>query len=167
MGLNKYFSDSLLTCKVFFPRWNTELTLTASLTTSVSFLFSFFGPSLFVYLLADVVDGVSVEGVDEEGRSDTEAVASHADDVIHTNPEEELSSSCLMEDDFTNSSSDLASLGNPTLHDLCLCTCERVGMITPVLVCSDLSVCVYFCLFSALVFIIVTLHLVRYMINQH
>ncbi|XP_048047193.1 LOW QUALITY PROTEIN: EH domain-binding protein 1 [Megalobrama amblycephala] len=59
----------------------------------------------------DVVDGVSVEGVDEEGRSDTEAAASHADDVTHTNPEEELSSSCLMEDDFTNSASDLASLG--------------------------------------------------------
>ncbi|XP_077095630.1 EH domain-binding protein 1 isoform X5 [Siphateles boraxobius] len=58
----------------------------------------------------DVVDGVSVEGVDEEGRSDIEAAASHADDVTHTNPEEELSS-CLMEDDFTNSASDLVSLG--------------------------------------------------------
>ncbi|XP_067311638.1 EH domain-binding protein 1 isoform X2 [Pseudorasbora parva] len=58
----------------------------------------------------DVVDGVNVEGVDEEGRSDTEVAASHADDVTHTNPEEELSS-CLMEDDFTNSASDLASLG--------------------------------------------------------
>lgn len=114
----------------FLSRWNTELTLTASLTTSVSFLFSFFWPSLFVCLLADVVDRVSVEGVDEEGRSDTEAAASHADDVTHTNPEEELSSSCLMEDDFTNSASDLASLGNPTLHDLCLCACERVCMVT-------------------------------------
>ncbi|KAG1971899.1 EH domain-binding protein 1 isoform X7 [Pimephales promelas] len=59
----------------------------------------------------DVLDGVSVEGVDEEGRSDIEAAASHADDVTHTNPEEELSSSCLMDDDFTNSASDLASLG--------------------------------------------------------
>ncbi|XP_026141974.1 EH domain-binding protein 1-like isoform X2 [Carassius auratus] len=62
----------------------------------------------------DVVDGMSVEGEDEEIRSDTKAAAaaaSHADDVTHTNPEEELSSSCLMEDDFTNSASDLAALG--------------------------------------------------------
>ncbi|KAL0169976.1 hypothetical protein M9458_034572, partial [Cirrhinus mrigala] len=57
-----------------------------------------------------VVDGVSVEGEDEQGRSDIEAAVSHADDVTHTNPEEELSSSCLMEDDFTNSASDLAAL---------------------------------------------------------
>uniref|UniRef100_A0A9J7ZS65 EH domain binding protein 1 n=1 Tax=Cyprinus carpio carpio TaxID=630221 RepID=A0A9J7ZS65_CYPCA len=61
----------------------------------------------------DVVDGMSVEGEDEESRSDIEAAAaaSHAVDVTHTNPEEELSSSCLMEDDFTNSASDLAALG--------------------------------------------------------
>ncbi|XP_073682663.1 EH domain-binding protein 1 [Garra rufa] len=59
----------------------------------------------------DVVDGVSVEGEDEQGRNDIEAAASHADDVTLTNPEEELSSSCLMEDDFTNSASDLAALG--------------------------------------------------------
>ncbi|XP_016377735.1 EH domain-binding protein 1-like isoform X3 [Sinocyclocheilus rhinocerous] len=60
----------------------------------------------------DMMDGMSVEGEDEESRSDIEAAAaSHADDVTHTNPEEELSSSCLMEDDFTNSASDLASLG--------------------------------------------------------
>ncbi|XP_056333525.1 EH domain-binding protein 1 isoform X2 [Danio aesculapii] len=59
----------------------------------------------------DVVDGVSVE--DEEVRSDIEATASasRVDDVTHTNPEEELSSLCLMEDDFTNSATDLASLG--------------------------------------------------------
>jgi len=104
----------------FLSHWNAELTFNASLTTSFSLLF-FFWPSLFVCLLADVLDGVSVEGVDEEGRSDIEAAASHADDVTHTNPEEELSSSCLMDDDFTNSASDLASLGNPTLHNLCLC----------------------------------------------
>ncbi|XP_050989082.1 EH domain-binding protein 1 isoform X3 [Labeo rohita] len=59
----------------------------------------------------DVVDGVSVEGEDEQGRSDIEAAGFHDDDVTHTNPEEELSSSCLMEDDFTNSASDLAALG--------------------------------------------------------
>ncbi|XP_042598192.1 EH domain-binding protein 1-like isoform X3 [Cyprinus carpio] len=62
----------------------------------------------------DVVDGMSVEGEDEESRSDIEAAAAaapHAVDVTHTNPEEELSSSCLMEDDFTNSASDLAALG--------------------------------------------------------
>ncbi|XP_052476231.1 EH domain-binding protein 1 isoform X3 [Carassius gibelio] len=60
----------------------------------------------------DMMDGISVEGEDEESRSDIEAAsASHADDVTHTNLEEELSSSCLMEDDFTNSASDLASLG--------------------------------------------------------
>ncbi|XP_059374872.1 EH domain-binding protein 1-like [Carassius carassius] len=60
----------------------------------------------------DRMDGISVEGEDEESRSDIEAAsASHADDVTHTNLEEELSSSCLMEDDFTNSASDLASLG--------------------------------------------------------
>ncbi|XP_016125315.1 EH domain-binding protein 1-like [Sinocyclocheilus grahami] len=60
----------------------------------------------------DIVDGMSVEGEDEESRSDIEAAASsHADDVTHTNPEEELSSSCLMEDDFTNTASDLAALG--------------------------------------------------------
>ncbi|XP_016091366.1 EH domain-binding protein 1 isoform X2 [Sinocyclocheilus grahami] len=60
----------------------------------------------------DMMDGMSVEGEDEESRSDIEAAAaSHTDDVTHTNPEEELSSSCLMEDDFTNSASDLASLG--------------------------------------------------------
>ncbi|XP_051579574.1 EH domain-binding protein 1-like isoform X2 [Myxocyprinus asiaticus] len=57
----------------------------------------------------DVVDGLSVEGEDEEGRSEKEA--SHTDDVNDTNPDEELSSSCLMEDDFTNSASDLAFLG--------------------------------------------------------
>ncbi|KAK2878812.1 hypothetical protein Q8A67_019603 [Cirrhinus molitorella] len=59
----------------------------------------------------DVMDGVSVEVEDEQGRSDIEVAPSHADDVILTNPEEELSSSCLMEDDFTNSASDLAALG--------------------------------------------------------
>ncbi|XP_058606141.1 EH domain-binding protein 1 isoform X2 [Onychostoma macrolepis] len=59
----------------------------------------------------DVVDGMSVEGEDEESRSDIEAAASRADDITHTNPEEELSSSSLMEDDFTNSASDLAALG--------------------------------------------------------
>ncbi|RXN29800.1 EH domain-binding 1 isoform X1 [Labeo rohita] len=69
----------------------------------------------------DVVDGVSVEGEDEQGRSDIEAAGFHDDDVTHTNPEEELSSSCLMEDDFTNSASDLAALGNPTLHVFCMC----------------------------------------------
>lgn len=64
---------------------------------------------------------MSVEGEDEESRSDIQAVASCAEDVTHTNPEEELSSSCLMEDDFTNSASDLAALGKPTLHVLCAC----------------------------------------------
>lgn len=89
---------------------------------------------LFVCLLADVVDGMSVEGEDEESRSDIEAAAaaSHAVDVTHTNPEEELSSSCLMEDDFTNSASDLAALGNPTLHVLCVCVnvCARATLHT-------------------------------------
>ncbi len=33
---------------------------------------------------------MSVEGEDEESRSDIEVAASHADDVTHTNPEEEL-----------------------------------------------------------------------------
>ncbi|XP_073725521.1 EH domain-binding protein 1 isoform X3 [Misgurnus anguillicaudatus] len=59
----------------------------------------------------DVVDGVGVEGEDEEGRSEKEAAASVADDVTNTNQDEDLLSSCLMEDDFTNSASDLASLG--------------------------------------------------------
>ncbi|XP_051501757.1 EH domain-binding protein 1 isoform X2 [Myxocyprinus asiaticus] len=59
----------------------------------------------------DVVDGMSVEGVDEEGRSEKQATASHADNATDTNTDEELSSSCLMEDDFSNSASDLASLG--------------------------------------------------------
>lgn len=70
---------------------------------------------------------MSVEGEDEESRSDIEVAASHADDVTHTNPEEELSSSCLMEDDFSNSASDLAALGNPTMHVLCACVnvCAR------------------------------------------
>ncbi|KAI7789329.1 putative EH domain-binding protein 1, partial [Triplophysa rosa] len=59
----------------------------------------------------DVVDGVSVEGEDEEGRSEKEAAAAFADDVTDTNHEEDISSSYLLEDDFTNSASDLASLG--------------------------------------------------------
>ncbi|XP_057199256.1 EH domain-binding protein 1 isoform X3 [Triplophysa rosa] len=59
----------------------------------------------------DVVDGVSVEGEDEEGRSEKEAAAAVADDVTDTNHEEDISSSYLLEDDFTNSASDLASLG--------------------------------------------------------
>ncbi len=78
---------------------------------------------------------MSVEGEDEESRSAIEAVASRAEDVTHTNPEEELSSSCLMEDDFTNSANDLAALGNPTLH--VLCACERVFRNT-----TCLSLCV-------------------------
>ncbi|XP_052001695.1 EH domain-binding protein 1-like isoform X2 [Xyrauchen texanus] len=59
----------------------------------------------------DVVDGLSVEGEDEEGRSKKESAAPHADDVTDTNTDEDLSSSCLMEDDFTYSAGDLASLG--------------------------------------------------------
>lgn len=82
---------------------------------------------------------MSVEGVDEDGRSETEAAASHADDVTHTNPEEELSS-CLMEDDFTNSASDLASLGNPTLHDLFLCVCVHGNATHPCL-CVVINLC--------------------------
>lgn len=64
-----------------------------------------------------------MEGEDEEGGSEKEAAAAVADDVTDTNHEEDLSSSYLMEDDFTNSASDLASLGNLTLHDLCLFWC--------------------------------------------
>lgn len=80
-----------------------------------------------------MMDGINVEGEDEASRSDIEAAAaSHADDVTHTNTEEELSSSCLMEDDFTNSASDLAALGNPTLHVLCVCVnvCARATLHT-------------------------------------
>ncbi len=106
----------------FLSHCNTELTLNASLTSSALF---FARPCLFVVCsLADVVDGMSVEGEDEESRSAIEAVASRAEDVTHTNPEEELSSSCLMEDDFTNSANDLAALGKPnTACPLCVCEC--------------------------------------------
>ncbi|XP_056623228.1 EH domain-binding protein 1 isoform X3 [Triplophysa dalaica] len=57
----------------------------------------------------DVVDGLSVE--DEGGRREKEAAVAVADVVTYTNHEEDISSSYLLEDDFTNSSNDLASLG--------------------------------------------------------
>ncbi|XP_066528544.1 EH domain-binding protein 1 isoform X3 [Hoplias malabaricus] len=68
----------------------------------------------------DVVDGVCVDGEEEVGRADDEEQVppSHDDDdddgddvTDEQNEEEEPEASCLMEDDFTNSSTDLASLG--------------------------------------------------------
>ncbi|XP_036450063.1 EH domain-binding protein 1 isoform X2 [Colossoma macropomum] len=68
--------------------------------------------------VVDVVDGVCVDGEEdeEEGRADDEEQVAASpddddDDVTGGQNEEEPMASCLMEEDFTNSATDLASLG--------------------------------------------------------
>ncbi|XP_017560468.1 EH domain-binding protein 1 isoform X2 [Pygocentrus nattereri] len=64
--------------------------------------------------VVDMVDGICVDD-EEEGRADDEeqvaASLDDDDDVTGGQNEEEPVASCLMEEDFTNSATDLASLG--------------------------------------------------------
>ena len=93
--------------------------------------------------MVDVVDGFCVDGEEdeEEGRADDEEQMAASpddddddddDDVTGGQNEEEPMASCLMEEDFTNSATDLASLGKLTLH-ACMHTCVLLYCYT----CED------------------------------
>ncbi|XP_060789419.1 EH domain-binding protein 1 isoform X5 [Neoarius graeffei] len=59
----------------------------------------------------DIVSRVCVDGEEERVEEEEEVAPSPDDDVTVCDNEEEPMASCLLEDDFTNSATDLASLG--------------------------------------------------------
>lgn len=59
---------------------------------------------------------VCVDGEEERVEEEEEVAPSPDDDVTVCDNEEEPMASCLLEDDFTNSATDLASLGKLTMH---------------------------------------------------
>ncbi|KAI4891255.1 hypothetical protein NFI96_014083, partial [Prochilodus magdalenae] len=92
-----------------------EFPLASDTTTAAA---EFKGRSKAAGDIVEVVDGVCGDGDgEEEGRADVEEQVAASpdddddDDVPGGQNEEEPLASCLMEDDFTNSATDLASLG--------------------------------------------------------